>query len=191
MSLEHAVLGFLNYEPMTGYELKKMIDISISHFWPAVQSQIYKTLFRMEADGWLSVETISQETRPPRKVYTITDKGRVEFFGWLETPQPQGETRIVWLIQLFFAGQMEDEKILTLLRTLLDGYQQRLRAFNEIPEENRETMKEDDPRDQFFWMLTADFGVAQTIAYVEWLSKVIHAIEKHDYTLPTLGSHSK
>ncbi|MBA4385511.1 MAG: hypothetical protein C0410_12305 [Anaerolinea sp.] len=191
MSLEHAILGFLNYKPMTGYELKKMIDVSISHFWPAVQSQIYKTLFRMEADRWLSVETISQETRPPKKVYTITDKGRDEFLGWLETPQPNSETRIVWLIQLFFAGQVEDEKILNILRTLLVGYQQRLQAFAEIPEENRETMKEDDPRDQFFWMLTADFGVAQTVAHIDWLSKVIHTIENHKYTLPTLGSFSK
>ncbi|PKO01769.1 MAG: hypothetical protein CVU43_11195 [Chloroflexi bacterium HGW-Chloroflexi-5] len=191
MSLEHAILGFLNYEPMTGYELKKMIDVSINHFWPAVQSQIYKTLFRMEADGWLSVETISQETRPPRKVYTITLKGQNEFLGWLETPQPHSETRIAWLIQLFFAGQMTDEKILTNLRTLLAGYQQRLQAFTEIPDDNREKMKEDDPRDQFFWMLTADFGVAQTIGQVQWLTKVIHAIENHNYTLPTLGKFSK
>ena len=68
MSLEHAILGFLNYEPMSGYDIKKIVDISVSHFWPAVQSQIYKTLARMEKEDWLTVETISQDPRPPRKV---------------------------------------------------------------------------------------------------------------------------
>jgi len=190
MSLDHAILGFLNYEPMTGYELKKMVDVSISHFWPAVQSQIYKNLFRMEAEGWLSVETVSQGSRPPKKVYTITSKGRDEFLGWLETPQPRSETRIAWLIQLFFAGQMADEKILLLLKKLLADFQHRLQAFAEIPEENRETMQDDNPRDKFFWMLTADFGVAQTIAQVQWLEKVIHSVEVHDYRLPTLEKFS-
>lgn len=86
MSLEHAVLGLLSYEPMTGYDIKKMVDLSVSHFWPAVQSQIYKTLGRMEADGWLTVETIPQEPRPPRKVYAITETGRTELLAWLEAP---------------------------------------------------------------------------------------------------------
>lgn len=186
MSLEYAILGFVNYQPMTGYEVKKLIDQSISHFWPAVQSQIYKTLIRMEADGWLTVETISQELRPPRKVHTITPKGREELFRWLETPLPPGEIRIAWMLQIFFAGQMEDEKILSLLHYLLAVQQKRLEAFTAIPDENRESMQENDKRDRFFWMLTADYGVAQTIAQIQWLKKVIHAVEHHEYRLPTL-----
>ena len=39
MSLEYAILGFLNYHPYTGYDLKKIFDTSIRHFWPADQSQ--------------------------------------------------------------------------------------------------------------------------------------------------------
>ncbi len=47
MSLEYAILGFLNYHPYTGYDLKKIFDTSIRHFWPADQSQIYRTLARL------------------------------------------------------------------------------------------------------------------------------------------------
>ena len=47
MSLEFAILGFLSYHPSTGYDLKKMFDVSIRHFWPADQSQIYRTLARL------------------------------------------------------------------------------------------------------------------------------------------------
>ncbi len=186
MSLDYAILGLLNYEPMTGYELKKMIDISISHFWPAVQSQIYKTLNRLEKDEWLTVETIPQETRPPRKVYSITTLGRKEFLNWLETSQPYTGTRITWMVQLFFAGQMGDAKILSILKNLLENLQHRLQAFTMIPEENRETLQDDDPRDRFFWLLTADYGVAQTISQIQWLKKVIYTVEERNYHLPTL-----
>jgi len=115
MSLEHAILGFLNYEPMTGYDIKKIIDLSVSHFWPAVQSQIYRSLGKMETDGWLAVETISQDPKPPRKVYRLTESGRSELFRWLNQPQPLYETRLAWLIQVFFGGELTDDQVIKLL----------------------------------------------------------------------------
>lgn len=188
MSLEHAILGFLNYEPMTGYDIKKMVDLSVSHFWPAVQSQIYKTLGRMEADGWLTVETIPQEPRPPRKVYSITAAGQAELFCWLETPQPASEVRLAWLIQVFFAGRISDEKVIALLEHQLNLQRRRLQGFSAIPDENRESMSEDDPRERFFWMLTVDYGVAQAISQVRWLETVLERLRAAQYRLPTLES---
>lgn len=189
MSLEHAILGFLNYEPMTGYDLKKIIDASVAHFWPAMQSQIYKTLGRMEADGWLTVETIPQEPRPPRKVYSITEDGRRELLRWLETPQPPPETRLAWLIQVFFAGNLSDEKIIALLEEQLSMQRRRLQRFSQIPEEHRADMSEDDPRVRFFWLLTVDYGVANVMAQVRWLEQAIETIQNGEYKLPTIGNH--
>ncbi len=186
MSLEHAILGFLNYEPMTGYDLKKMVDVSVSHFWPAVQSQIYRSLAQMEQSGWLEVETISQEPRPPRKVYHITDAGRNELSRWLETPQPAAESRLAWLIQVFFAGQMSDQKILVVLEYQLELKRKHLQGYTSIPEKTHVDMSEDDPRARFFWLLTVDYGVAQTVAQVRWLEDVIARIRRGDYTLTTL-----
>ena len=42
MSLEYAILGFLCYKPLSGYDLKKIFDNSVQHFWPADQGQIYR-----------------------------------------------------------------------------------------------------------------------------------------------------
>ena len=186
MSLEHAIMGFLNYEPMTGYDIKKIIDLSVSHFWPAVQSQIYRSLGKMETEGWLSVETISQDPKPPRKVYQLTDLGRDELYRWLNEPQPIHEVRLAWLIQLFFGGRLTDEHVVDLLEHQLTLQRKKLEGFSSIPEENREMMQDDDERDRFYWMLTVDFGVAQAIAQVRWLEKVISEIKRGEYRLPTL-----
>ncbi len=191
MTLKHAILGLLNYEPMTGYDLKKTIDKSINHFWPAVQSQIYTTLVKMEQEGWVTVETIPQGTLPPRKVYSLTPDGRAEFENWLTTPQPYGETRIAWLVQVFFAGQLDDQKTLLLLHNLKTVFQQRLKGYSSIPDENSDSLQNDPLRDKFFWMLTVDYGVAQTISQIQWIDKVIQTVDAQEYKLPTLaGDHA-
>jgi len=79
MSLEFAILGFLNYHPYTGYDLKKIFDTSIRHFWPADQSQISHTLAHLTDEGFVQMEEVPMEDRPDRKVYQITDAGRQEF----------------------------------------------------------------------------------------------------------------
>ncbi|MBK7448579.1 MAG: PadR family transcriptional regulator [Anaerolineales bacterium] len=53
MSLKHAILGFLSFKPFSGYELKKAFDSSVQHFWPANQSQIYRTLAELEGGGFV------------------------------------------------------------------------------------------------------------------------------------------
>ena len=65
----------MNYRPYSGYDLKKIFDTSVRHFWPADQSQIYRTLSRMSEKGWVEIEVIHQESRPDRKEYRITPAG--------------------------------------------------------------------------------------------------------------------
>jgi PadR family transcriptional regulator, regulatory protein AphA len=88
MSLEHAILGFLNYHLYSGYDLKKIFDNSIRHFWPADQSQIYRTLSRLEENGLAEMERVPQEDRPDRKVYHITEAGRAALREWLSNCCP-------------------------------------------------------------------------------------------------------
>src|SRR4030042_3369491 len=105
MSLDHAILGFLNYQPFSGYDLKKIFDNTVQHFWPADQSQIYRTLARLTEQGCIDMEKGEQTTRPDRKVYHITESGRRELSGWLMSPPQMEATRSTALVQVFFLGQ--------------------------------------------------------------------------------------
>ena len=110
MSLEHALLGFLNYHPYTGYDLKKIFDTSVRHFWPADQSQIYRTLNLLTDEGYVEMEKVPQEDRPDRKVYHITDTGRAQLKKWLSGPPPLSSARSAPLIQVFFPGNYPMKK---------------------------------------------------------------------------------
>jgi DNA-binding PadR family transcriptional regulator len=178
MSLEYAILGFLNYHPYSGYDLKKIFDTSIRHFWPADQSQIYRTLSRLTENGWAEMEKVPQEDRPDRKVYTITGAGRAELHNWLIGRPPMGEPRSAPLIQVFFSGQLTNEEILVkfegyaaIMRAILSQYDQvesQLGPFQqEIP----------SPREHFFWQLTLENGISNTRANLTWAESVIERLK--------------
>ena len=118
MSLDYAILGFLNYSAMSGYDLKKVFDGSVRHFWPADQSQIYRTLARLAEKGLVEQEVFRSADRPDRKEYRITPAGRDALRAWLLSPLPSQDVRIAALIQVFFAGQLTDEQALALFEHL-------------------------------------------------------------------------
>lgn len=184
MSLDHAILGFLQYKPLSGYDLKTAFDLSVQHFWPADQSQIYRTLGRLAEDGLVTVSVVEQEDRPDRKVYQITDAGREELSRWLAMPLPFKNSRNAHMVQVFFSAQLPNETILALLRRSAEHCRAYLVRLGEIPEQGRanaETVA--TPRDGFFWLLTLECGVTMMRAHLAWLESVIDRLEREDYTL--------
>lgn len=114
MSLRFAVLGLLNYSAMNGYDLNKMFEESIDHFWHASMSQIYRELSVLEADGYLTSEVIYQQEKPNKRVYQITPEGKAAFDRWLKDfPEtPVKNTRDEFSLRLFFGGSMERQDLI-------------------------------------------------------------------------------
>jgi PadR family transcriptional regulator AphA len=178
MSLESAILGFVNYKPLSGYDLKKIFDTSVRHFWSADQSQIYRTLTRLTERGLVEMEVVEQSDRPDRKVYHITEAGREELRQWLLTPTPPHVQRSAALIQVFFAGQLSDEEILALFERAAEQVRAVLARYAQIPQQIEaygEYME--SPREFFCWMLTLDAGFKSAQANLDWLEEVIQRIK--------------
>jgi PadR family transcriptional regulator AphA len=181
MSLEYAILGFLNYQPFTGYDLKKVFDQSVRHFWSADQSQIYRTLAQLTEKGWTEVEIIEQIDRPDRKVYHITSQGREELKRWLAGPIPLQEPRNAALIQVFFAGQMTDAEILSKFEEAANQFRQVLKRYEVVPNKLDEITQDiGSPRETYFWMLTLELGIKTMRANLEWAENVIRVIQNKE-----------
>src|SRR5699024_5597349 len=116
MSLKHAMLGLLDLSPLTGYDLKRSFNESVTHFWTADQAQIYRTLGALVDADMARVEVIAQDGRPDKKVHHITDAGRMELDRWLRTPPDPPTTRNDFLARVFFAPRLDDDEVLQLLR---------------------------------------------------------------------------
>jgi PadR family transcriptional regulator, regulatory protein AphA len=177
MSLDHAILGFLNYRPYSGYDLKKIFDKSIRHFWPADQSQIYRTLNRMKDNGWVEIEVVQQEAYPNRKEYHITPPGQDELRQWLITPLKPEENRSADMIQVFFAAQLSDDEILEIFERAAALMRSGLAQYDQIPR-NIEAYREytQSPREFFFWMVTLDVGIHTLNSNLEFIESLIQRI---------------
>lgn len=99
MTLRHALLGLLDDEPASGYDLMKVFNSSMANVWPATQSQVYTELNKM-SDAELI--TVSAEGARGRKDYAITDTGRTELRDWMRTPPKPKAIRSDLLLRVFF-----------------------------------------------------------------------------------------
>ena len=181
MSLEHAILGFLDYSPKSGYELKKVFDVSVQHFWPADQGQIYRTLARLVDHGWAEVEHVEQKEHPDRKVYHITASGREELQRWLTTPLAPKTWRDPELIQVFFAGRLTDDEILAMFERKAEKLRGILASYEHIPSESASARDVEMRRENFFWMLTLESGIHSARADLEWVESVIRRIRNREH----------
>ncbi|MBK9927610.1 MAG: PadR family transcriptional regulator [Anaerolineales bacterium] len=183
MSLKHAILGFLSYKSLNGYDLKKAFDNSVRHFWPANQSQIYRTLAQMTDEGLIEKEVIEREERLDMKIYSITKAGRTELHNWLATPLPERDVREPLLIQIFFGGKLSDEELLNLLQHEKKIAEEGLLAYQAIHQATISQPAPPDPRAFYLSMLTLEYGLKSNYALIEWLNSAIEHIETKNYSL--------
>ena len=178
MSLEYALLGFLNYEPMSGYDLKKVFDDSVTHFWSANQSQIYRTLARLVENSWAEMELVPQEDRPNRKVYHLTAEGRAALHEWLHTPYTLPSQHISWLIQIFFAAALPHEEFIALLEDYRAKVQAQLANYQEHVQDavDVHSALPQRARDKLFWQLTLDYGMMMRETELRWAEHALARI---------------
>jgi len=181
MSLEYAILGFLSYRPLSGYDLKKVFDNSVRHFWPADQSQIYRTLARLAEQAYVEQESYRGVDRPDRKEYRITPAGREALRAWLLSPLPSQDSRIAELIQVFFAGQLSDAQVVALFERLAAGARATLAVYDQIPQPaDADAQAAGLQRERFFWQLTLEYGIMSARRDLAWLESVIARIHAGD-----------
>jgi DNA-binding PadR family transcriptional regulator len=83
VSLPHVLLGLLQTEPRTGYDLARAMESELQPAWSAGVSQIYPALARLRRNGWVLLRTLGPRRGPPRLLYRVTAAGRRELARWL------------------------------------------------------------------------------------------------------------
>ncbi|MGV9827494.1 MULTISPECIES: PadR family transcriptional regulator [unclassified Gordonia (in: high G+C Gram-positive bacteria)] len=92
--LELAILGLLLESPMHGYELRKRLTGLLGAFRAFSYGSLYPTLRRMQADGLIDETSAPSgvKVRRGRRVYQLTEKGRVRFAELVADTGPQNYT---------------------------------------------------------------------------------------------------
>ncbi|MBW7461105.1 PadR family transcriptional regulator, partial [Paenibacillus sepulcri] len=111
MNSQDVILGLLHRQPLSGYEIKQMLEMPLSFFFDASFGTIYPTLAKLEAQGFIIKENVIQDGRPNKNVYSLTDAGRQQFQAFLESPMEKDSFRSDFLVRMFFGEYMDTDTL--------------------------------------------------------------------------------
>lgn len=168
-----AILGMLTFGSKSGYDLSKMVESSIGHFFSPAKSQIYSELRRLVTLGFADVEHVNQTVRPNKRLYSITPEGRRELREWLETSEVEPDSmRSPFLLKMFFGALISREVLISQVKQAHEQAQMELKVLEEV-----ETQIAGNP--EFFYPnLVLRFGLAHNRASVAWTEQVLRELEQ-------------
>ena len=103
-SFRYLILGLLAQQPMSGYDVKRLLQSVSWLIGSPSAGSIYPSLRRLLHGDLVTVDVQLRQDRPPRKVYTLTEAGRRELEGWLERPAAPGTSMKAFVTRLILAG---------------------------------------------------------------------------------------
>jgi len=171
MSLRGAILGFLSLEPTSGYALKQRFDGSVQSFWTATQSQIYRELHALEAEGAVEVERLPGEGKPDRKVYSLTKSGRGALAKWLDEPLDPLVLRHPLLLQFVFAAELPPAALDERLARYAEGVLAMRRDYEGRLESDAILSLARSPRERAVWQLAIEHGLGWCDAELAWIAR--------------------
>jgi DNA-binding PadR family transcriptional regulator len=188
-----AMLGLLSLGPQTGYELRKLSEESIRHFWRESYGQIYPSLKELERRGWATRRVEEGQGRPDRQVYALTEAGEEALRAWAAVPARPEVPRNELLLKTFFGrrapagvllGQIEEHRLR--LMQELQGY--------EATEAQIRAGHAGHP-DLPYWLMTLSYGKRYTQAEIAWCDEAagqlkeieVKQIEERGTTAGTLA----
>lgn len=179
MSLAFGILGFLNYEPMSGYDLVKAFDSSLQFFWHVQKSHIYLELKKLEKEGYICGETVIQSDRPNKKIFSITEAGKKEFMNWLAEGADENTTHFksAFLMKVFFGGNMSPAQSVEILKKYKADCERYLKSMGSTPESIEKYGSDMETYQTMYWQFTVDYGYNFIKNCIEWSERCIKKLE--------------
>jgi len=158
-----SLLGFLHEGPQSGWDLVATAQRMIGPFWSLTQSQIYRELATMAADGLIEEDEVGPRERRP---YRLTDAGREAFAEWIDQQPGVEQIRYPLLLTLAFSRHLSPERLAEFVRHHRATHAERLAGYDaELAEAVRAGA---GPQD----LITLDFGIRYERAVLDWFDNL-------------------
>ncbi len=168
----YVILGLLTFREMSGYDLKQLINKSITHFyWSPAKSQIYGELRRLESHGLVTMREVPQTLRPDKRLYQITPEGTEAMQQWLRSSGVEPDSyKSALLLKVFFGHMLSYDTTVGLLEERRKQIAQELAMCERRSQEFQEKMRGSEADDEtFFPLLTLQRTITLCQADLEWL----------------------
>jgi len=175
---KYALLGILSNISGSGYDIKKVCDSSIGHFWNENYGHIYPVLQKMEQENLITKEVKQTEGRPDKNIFSITQKGKEELEEWLMLPIEQQPTRSELLLKIFLSKDIPVENIVEKIKKRKDDCERDLQKYSEIEELFNSGKIQADKKSLVLWTSTINYGRKGEEAQIKWCNETLEELEK-------------
>ena len=149
---------------MSGYDIKRFLQ---SLGWlvgnPSFGS-IYPALHALLKDDLATVEVFSFANKPPRKIYSITEKGQRVLKEWLQQPTVDGGQLKDFVMRLLLSEQLAREGLVDHLQTRREQVAAHLVALEKMQSEMED-------KDNIGQQLVLSYGMAIAATEIGWLDE--------------------
>ena len=174
MALSHTILATLGNGSYSGYDLWKEFTECPNHYWKASQQQVYRELGKLETQGAIAPEIVSQEGRPDKKLYRITPVGKEILTTWIAEPSEPMVIREELLVKVLSAHLVSPEIIIKELKRRQQIHAEKLAAYKQTEREIRSSPMSTEDKCMY---LTLRRGIRYETQWVEWCEEAIAAFQ--------------
>jgi DNA-binding PadR family transcriptional regulator len=173
-----ALLGVLNLNPASGYDIKKFCDDTISHFWNENYSHIYPVLEQLKEEGFAEKETEMNEGKL-RNVYKITELGRQKYIEWLGLPPEIPQARYEFLLKMFFSKDIPVASVIDRLNESKEFCKSVLVQYERFEQNMKHDLsdKSNQEKGMLFWYTTVRYGILDMKAKILWCDESIELLK--------------
>jgi DNA-binding PadR family transcriptional regulator len=144
MSLRYVVLASLSEDEASGYELAQRCDVSVANFWHATSQQVYLELKKLEQDGWVEAETVIQQHRPNKRVFSLTPAGREQLDAWIGSPSNLAAVKDDLMVKIQASTNALAPSLIEQLRERILAAKHKLALYNDLREKLLAGRNEDE-----------------------------------------------
>jgi len=179
-TLEHALLGVIAEVPeISGYDIVKIFNESMVHYWHAHPGQIYPTLERMAQAGLIRSREVIQRGRPNKRLFTITPAGQAMLLEWMQSPFEGVKLKHAPLLRCRFLGHLGADGAREKLVEEREGWRKYLAFYRDIEQAVFARKTEYGNANMMFAYFTLRRGLDWMAENIRWCDWAIAEIDQH------------
>ena len=178
-TLELALLGLIAETPgVSGYDIVKIFELSMAHYWHAHATQIYPTLERMEKSRIINRRRVAQSNRPNKWVYTINPSGMRLLTTWLESGFEGISLKHPPLLRSRFMGNLGPDGAIAALEEEREAWRTHLKIYRQIEKDHFAGGRSHRDVSKMFSWFTLRRGIDWMEENIAWCNWAIGEIER-------------
>lgn len=176
--MENIILGLLLLQSRTIYQLRKRINEGLNLMYSCSTGSIQAAIKKLLLKGLISVREITENGKL-KKIYVITDSGKIYFNNWLSSSIDNSAAKSPELAKIYFMGFAEKETRIMLIEKHIADLKKVFSDLEKICNQGITLSNEMQDNDVFYYQLqTAIYGRDLMKFNIEWYSRLLKNIKE-------------